>query len=223
MSFEFYNQVMTDLNTCIRPQKSLTFTFDGNGNDRASRLFLTGETNISPFWKTESDYEVLYRRIDDSLRTDVANRDRFCLDLSGSCCQYPKIVYKKLVSPFRTPMFVLNDCSDNWRFGVSAKAVNLKVYGYLQVCVEVRYKKEGVDKYSTAEQPDDVFTINIPEGSYDITKLSKKIVIDAKNVANVCYYVEGTDYEGSVFFEQPSFCNCEGRNLLPQFAPHTND
>lgn len=223
MSFEFYKQIMTDSNTCIRPKKSLTFTFDGNGNDGASRLFLTGETNISPYWKTESDYEVLYRRIDDSLRTDVANRDRFCLELSGSCCQYPKIVYKKLVSPFRTPMFVLNDCSDNWRFGVSAKAVNLKVYGYLQVCVEVRYKKEGVDKYSTAEQPDDVFTINIPEGSYDWQTLRKDIVIDLENVANVCYYVEGENYEGELFVEAPYFTSANNFNLLGQFLPHTED
>ena len=167
MNFEFYTQIMTDINKCIRPQKSISFSFDGSGNESANRLFLTGETNVSPYWKTESDYEVLYRRIDDSLRSDVANTDRFCLDLSGLCCQYPKIAYKKLVTPFRTPSFVLNDCSDNWHFGISAKAVNLKVYGYLHICLEIRYKKEGVDKYSTVPEPDAVYTIDIPEGSYD--------------------------------------------------------
>lgn len=223
MNFEFYTQIMTDINKCVRPQKSISFTFDGNGNESASRLFLTGETNISPYWKTESDYEVLYRRIDDSLRSDVANTDRFCLDLSGSCCHYPKIAYKKLVAPFRTPSFVLNDCSDNWHFGISAKAVNLKVYGYLHICLEIRYKKEGVDKYSTVPEPDAVYTIDIPEGSYDWQTLCKYIEIDLKNTANVCYYVEGENYEGEVFVEAPFFTSANNFNLLGQFLPHTED
>ena len=49
MNFEFYTQIMTDIKACIRPHKSITFTFDGNGNEYANRLFFTGETNISPY------------------------------------------------------------------------------------------------------------------------------------------------------------------------------
>ena len=67
MSFETYTQVKRDLNVCIRPCKSFTFTFSGKEYEKATRLFLTGETNISPYWKTEAQYQMLYRRIDDSL------------------------------------------------------------------------------------------------------------------------------------------------------------
>ena len=89
MSFERYRPIMTGPDACIRPKNSETFTFDGTGCEGARRLFLTGETNIDPFWKSEPDYQMLYRRIDDSLRSDLANRDRFCLDFSGNRAPYP--------------------------------------------------------------------------------------------------------------------------------------
>ena len=89
MSFERYSRIMSDLDECIRPKNERTFTFDGSGCEEARRLFLTGETNIDPFWKSEPDYQMLYRRIDDSLRSDLANRDRFCLDFSGNRAPYP--------------------------------------------------------------------------------------------------------------------------------------
>lgn len=223
MSFESYNRIMTELYTCIRPKKSVTYTFCGVGNENANRLFLTGETNISPNWKTEPDYQMLYRRIDDSLCSNEANRDRFCLDFSGVRCEYPKLVFKKLVVPFATPMFVLNDCTDYWHFGIAAKAQNLKVYGYLRVCIEVRLKKEGISKYSTVEEPDQIFWIDIPEGSYDWQIFEERIVIDLANVANVCYYVEGEAYEGKIFFESPRFASDNEINLLGQFLPHSED
>ena len=223
MSFEQYHPIMTDIGTCIRPGRSVTFSFAGKDSQRAKRLFLTGETNISPFWKTEPDYQMLYRRIDDSLRSDVANRDRFCLDLSGPRCPYPKIAFKKLVAPFRTPMFFLNDCTDRWTFGIAAKAADLKVYGYLRVCVEVRLQKEGVDPHSTVSLPDEAFTLDIPEGTYDWQTLQQEIVIDTPNVANICYYAEGEDYEGEIYLEAPSFTSSVGRNLVGQFLPHTED
>ncbi len=223
MSFEAYHQVEHDIQTCIRPGKSLTFTFSGDGYRDAKRLFVTGETNISPYWKTEPDYQMLYRRIDDSLRSDMANHDRFCLDLSGGPCSYPKIAFKKLVSPFRTPMFYLNDCTNRWSFGISAKATDLKVYGYLRVCVEVRYRKEGVDPHSTVPTPDEVFTIDIPAGSYDWQSLCREIEIDTYNVANVGYYAEGENYEGEIYLEAPHFTSESGHNVVGQFLPHSED
>ena len=223
MNFETYNPVITNIDTCIRPMQSVSFHFDGRDGMSATRLFLTGETNISPFWKTEPDYQMLYRRIDDSLRSDIARKDRFCLDLSGGRCQYPKIAFKKLVAPFRTPMFVLNDCTDTWRIGISAKVRDLTIYGYLRVCVEVRFKKDGVDKHSTVGYPDCTFNLDIPDGSYDWTSFHREIVIDTKNVANICYFIEGEDYEGELYLEAPEFVSAAGYNLVGQFLPHTED
>ena len=223
MSFENYVQIMENANTCIRPQKSVTFTFDGTECQGATRLFLTGETNISPYWKSEPDYEVLYRRIDDSLRSDVANRDRFCLDYSGARCEYPKIAFKKMVVPFRTHSANVKNPTDEWTFGISAKAKDLSVYGYLRLCVEVRLKKEGVDKHSTVEVPDEVFLLDIPAGTYDWQDLSENITIDTKNVANICYMVEGEDYAGEIYLEAPHMTASGGQNIVDPFCPHTED
>jgi len=223
MNFEKYVRLCEDANKHIKPTKSVTIDFNGDGLENADRLFFTGETAIPYFWKSEPDYQMLYRRIDDSLRCDISEHDRYCLDLSGTRVPYTKIAFKRLTAPFKLSYLALKTFDDNWEFGIKARAEGLKVYGALRVLVEVRYKREGVINEYTAFEPDEVFSIDIPEGSYGITSLSKKIVIDAKNIANVCYFVEGTDYEGSVFFESPTFCNCEGRNLIPQFAPYSDD
>ena len=45
MSFETYHPIMQDLQACLRPQRSLSFTFEGEGLEGATRLFLTGETS----------------------------------------------------------------------------------------------------------------------------------------------------------------------------------
>ena len=222
-AYESYKQIIQNADVCIRPGKRVNFSFDGSTCLRARRLFLTGETNISPYWKTEPDYKKLSRRIDDSLRSDLADRDRFCLDYSGVRCPYPKIAFKKFVAPFQTPMFVLNDSTDEWSFGIKAKACNLRIYGYLRVCVEIRLKKENVGKHSTAGLPDAVFTLDIPEGSYDWQEFSQNITFDHSNIANVCYFLEGVDYEGEIYLEAPRFSSASGHNLAGQFLPHTED
>ena len=223
MSFERYRPIRADFEACIRPGNSETFSFDGTGCEGARRLFLTGETNVDPFWKSEPDYQMLYRRIDDSLRSDLANRDRFCLDFSGERRPYPKIAYKKLVTPFRTPMFALNDYTDRWTIGISAKASGLRIHGYLRVCVEVRYRKDGVDRHSTVPEPDETFFLDLPEGDYDWRSFRREISIDSGRVSNIGWFLEGEDYEGSVLFEEPRFVSASGYNLAGQFLPHTED
>ncbi len=223
MYTESYKQIKTDIYTCIKPGKSLTLSFLGDEVVGADRLFITGETNVSPYWKTEPDYQMLYRRIDDSLSSEESQSDRFCLDLSGERADYPKIAFKKLTTPFHTPMFELNDCTDRWTLGISARAEGLKIYGYLRVTAEIRYIKEGVDKHSTISDPDEIFTIDIPEGSYDWQKLEKVITFDEKNTASVCFFVEGEDYEGKIYLEAPRFESESGHNLVGQFIPHTED
>jgi hypothetical protein len=84
-------------------------------------------------------------------------------------------------------------------------------------------KKEGISKYSTVEAPDQVFEIAIPEGSYDWQDLTKNISIPQNDIANVCYYVEGEDYEGKVYFEEPVFTSDNEINVLGQFLPHSED
>ncbi len=223
MSFEKYVKITDDAKTYIKPQKSATIEFCGNGLEHTDRLFFTGESNISYFWKSEPDYQMLYRRIDDSLSTSQSYKNRFCLDFSGKSVPYPKIAFKKIVTPFMLSYRKLESFDDNWCFGVDVKAKDLKITGFLQITVEVRLTKEGVSKFSTVNDPDYIFKIDIEEGTYDWKTLCKDIVFDSNNTANICYYIEGENFNGQVFFEQPTFCDCHGNNIMPQFEPHCAD
>ncbi len=223
MYFENYVKITNNSEKYIKPQKSATIEFCGKGLEDADRLFFTGESNISYFWKSEPDYQMLYRRIDDSLNTSQSQKNRFCLDFSDKFAPYPKIAFKKIVVPFMLSYRKLESFDNNWVFGADVKAKNLKINGFLQITVEVRLIKEGVSKYSTVNEPDHIFTIDIDEGSYDWKTFCKSITFDCQNTANVCYYIEGENYDGEVFFEQPTFCDCNRNNIMPQFAPHSAD
>ena len=39
MSFERYSRIMSDLDVCIRPKNSVTFTFDGSGREGRGGCF----------------------------------------------------------------------------------------------------------------------------------------------------------------------------------------
>ena len=70
MNFESYKQIMLcekDKDVVLRKGKSLTLDFDIEDENAADRIFMTGETALFYNWKTEPDYQYLYRRIDDSL------------------------------------------------------------------------------------------------------------------------------------------------------------
>lgn len=222
--FERYDPVAEDISAHIKPGKSYTAKFSGDGLTSADRLFFTGETDIFYMWKSESDYQMLYRRIDDSLNSAVAERDRYALDLSTDAyLSYPKIAYKKLVAPFSMSYLPLASYNDSWSFGISVKAQELSVRGYLRMLVEVRYLRDGVDPNSIAEDADLSFSIDFPEGSYPLTDLSKNISFDSSRVASVSFFIEGENYSGEVYAECPYFKNHQGRNILPPFIPHTLD
>ena len=80
MNFESYKQIMLcekDKDVVLRKGKSFTFDFDIDDEKAADRIFMTGEVGIFYNWKTEPDYQYLYRRIDDSLSSDEAKNARF--------------------------------------------------------------------------------------------------------------------------------------------------
>ena len=80
--FEKYNKIF-DGECRMKPGVTRTVTFKGDGLEGARRLFVTGETDTFYMWKSESDYQMLYRRIDDALSSKDAELDRFALNLSG--------------------------------------------------------------------------------------------------------------------------------------------
>ncbi len=224
MSFESYVRIKDDADIRIKAGSKATLTFMGDRVKEADRLFFTGETGISYLWKSEPDYQELYRRIDDSLNTSEAEFDRWCLDLSDPTPRsYTKIAYKKIVSPLILSYAFLFGYNNHWKLGIRAKARELSVQGFLRVTLEVRLKKDGCDVHDMLPEPDYTFVINVPEGTYDWQELSQSIEFDAENVGSIAYFVEGENYSGEVFFESPLLESADRHNIIEPFAPHTND
>lgn len=225
MYHEQYTPLYTGEDIHLKPGQSHTLTFHGAGLENADRLFMTGETALFYQWKDEPDYPMLYRHIDDSLNTREAWRAQYALDFSANFFRHPKVAHHRVMFPPVLSYLRLVDFTDRWTMGISAKAENLRVAegGYLRFVFEVRYQHDGIDPDSTVEGPDEVFIIDIPEGSYGWQKLEQPITFDASRVANVCCTVEGENYGGKVFLEAPTFLSENGFNILTDFAPYAGE
>ena len=223
MNFESYKRILLcnqDDDICLRNGGSYSIDFEIEDENTADRIFMTGETAIFYNWKTEPDYQYLYRRIDDSLTSAEANKARFALDMSADNFDFPKIAYHKILW---WPRYYGG--GSVWRSGVSAKAENLKIHegGYLHLLVELRYVKAGQDKRLVYNEPDLTAVIDIPEGSYDWSDLETALPPVKAPVASVCIYLEGIHYSGKVYFEKPYFCSENGVSILHDFLPFLED
>lgn len=223
MNFESYKQIMLcerDRDISLRTGRAFSIDFELEDAWRADRVFFTGESGIFYQWKTEPDYQYLYRRIDDSLSSIEADKSQYALDMSANNFDYPKIAYRKIVW---WPRFY--GSGSKWEFGLRAKAKNLKIHegGYLHFLVEIRYLN-GTDKRIAYTTPDVVAKIDIPEGSYEWTDLLSNIDFNAGKTANACFYLEGQNYSGEVFCEAPFLRTIGyGANILTEFSTFTEE
>lgn len=204
----------------IKPGKRVSVRFSSDGIEYADALHFTGETSQFYQWKNEPDYPMLYLRIDDSLRTDLADRAQYCLDLSAQNFDYPIVAYHKLLFPPKLSYLRLKVNSNRWTLGLKVKTEGLKISedGYLRFRAEVRYAN-GEDPNSLKRPADETFDLELPQGTRDWTELSREICFQTARVASVCLYLEGERYEGKVYAESPSLRCEEGWNLLPEFEP----
>ncbi len=218
MDFEKYTRVFEKLDTRIKPGESIRLDFDWSG-DSPDRLFFAGETAISYLWKSEPDYQQLYRRIDDCLSVEEAELDHYALDFSSELVPYRRLAAKKLNSPLWLSYAPYGGYDDLWRFGIRVKADNLHVKGFLRIVLEIRYKREGVDTHYAMNPADKTVTLDIPDGSYGWTEVACDVEIEMKNIGSVYYIVEGEEYAGRVFFESPRLESCDKHNIISEFCP----
>lgn len=218
MNFEKYTRVFQNFDTRIKPGKSFSFDFHWDDTE-PDRLFFAGETSISYFWKSEPDYQQLYRNIDDSLSVEEAACDRWALDLSGDFQPYTKAAVKKLTSPLFLSYAPFGGYDDNWHFGIRVKAKDLCIKGFLRIILEIRYKRDGMDNHYALFSPDLTVKLDVAEGNYDWTVLSCDAEFDMDKVASLYYIVEGENYSGKVFFESPFLFSCDGHNIISEFHP----
>ncbi len=213
-------------NLILRSGQSASYKINGDAinKDNLHRLFFTCENTITPMSKHESGAELSFMHIDDSLNHKEAEQNRYCLDLSCSR-PYPfaKRCMKKVVwQPLSYGVISyssLTEYKNEWRLSISAKAENLKIEegGYLRLRIERWATKDNVNPHDTTAEPDETIVIDIPEGTYPYTVFSKELCIEQDTTACVIVTLEGENYSGNVYFENPFLKDGDDRNLLPEF------
>ncbi len=227
MPFETYRRIYEpDNDITLRYGDSAEFNFtctEDEVQNKAHRLFFTGETGLFYFWKGEYDCVPEYVNIEDALDNARAWKAPYCLDLTNKeKINYPKVAFKKIVFPPRLSYLGLHSYTDDWTAGVYVKAKDLDVYaenGYIKMTIEVRYQKPPFPNKYTNEAPDEVITIDIPTGTYDWCELKKDIILPKDKMANIICYIEGEGYTGEILLERPFVTSSNGYNILPDFQP----
>lgn len=208
-----------DSGPLIFPQKTYSYDFSFSPeSEREYRLFFTGETELFYYWKTEYCSRALYKRISDALVPGKTTA--WGVEFKGA--DYPRILTHKVLWQPSAAYIKLKDYTEKWKIGVSAAAENLKIRkdGYLRLSAEIRLKHTGKIKNHTKDEPDKVYTIDFPQGSYNTKKFELEIDIP-NDAANVNYIIEGENFEGRIVFEAPFLTSSNGYNIIPSFAPDT--
>ena len=198
----------------------LRFRADAAGLAGHHRLYMTCEDRMHYIFKDEPYGHRLYMLIEDALSTELAQCDRYCLDLSEPTPRpYPKRAAKLCVWPPCEGIYELNGHTQQWRFGVYARADDLRVEegGYLRLRLERWERRPGVSSHETGAPPDEVQTVEIPAGSYGYTDFGQEVRIDDARTACVLVTLESLRCAGQVCFERPYLRASTGANLLPAF------
>lgn len=227
MSFEIYKSIYSPSDDIvIRHGESASFKFDCTDDEidqKAHRLFFKGETTLFYFWKGEYDCVPEYCNIEDALDNKRAKIAPYCLDLTNKePVTYPKIVFKKTVFPPMLSYLKLHSYNDNWKAGVYAKTDNLtfvKNDAHVRVVYEVRYERDNLPHYATIHEPDEVYSFDIPVGTYDWTEFGMDLVLPKDKMANVVCYIEAEGYTGTLLLERPYLISSNNFNVLPDFQP----
>lgn len=221
MTYEVKKVVKQDISDYVlRRGDSASYSFSDADLSLSDhhRLYFTCEDRMHFSLKDEGQTCKLYQLIDDSLDTEHANTRRYCLNLS---CDTPKAYPKRAVHKITWPQAMdslMYNVTEEWTFGIYAKANQLKISegGFLHIQMERWETKPGIPAGLTREEPDEIITIDIPEGTYDYTALTKMVTIP-KSTACLVIFVEGMLYEGEVYLEEPMLISSTGKNACPDF------
>jgi len=218
-ALEQYTQIfLPEEDQILHPGKSFQFNFDFQpAAYKRHSLFFTGEVDDFYVWKTENNSTAIYKRIDESLVQGTVGQ--WGLQFTGA--EYPKICFRKLNWPPNLGDISINKCTEEWTYGLSASANGIRILegGYLRLRIEIRNKKDGGFVKHTKRPPDQVYTLDIPEGTYALTKFTDRFVLHGEETANVLFLIEGEKFEGEIVFERPFMVSSDGFNTIPPFAP----
>ncbi len=231
VQFERYFAVRTpkqhQADDLIRTGQSVSYAFDLPDADLSAchRLFFTGETGMFYQWKDEPDAMKMYQEIEDALDAEHAERSRFCLDLSMKKpeCYTKRVLYETTWPPTLSYLSAYpggEDCL----FGICAKAEGLCLdateASCLRFVLEIWEKREGVPANQTGRRADRRYVVDIPTGTYPLTKIEIPVKLPVETTAYVAATLEGRGYSGKVWVECPQLAfSYRGAylNALPDF------
>ena len=205
----------------IRSGQAADFIFDANTIEKRMKLYFRGETSLSYMWMGEPNMQRQYMQIEDAFDTEHACKCQYCLDFSqDSPVPWPKRIVKKSIWPPALAQFALYSYTDSWKVGIHVKAKELRIHenGYLRILIDRWDKVPGCVPAYTGRFPDNREVIQIPEGTYDWTRVEKKLRIPTEETACVMYTFEGMGYEGELYVEAPFLISSNGDNILPEFG-----
>ena len=106
------------------PGKSFSFDFDYTPEDQKEhRIFFTGEVDNFYYWKSEYSCPSVYKRLDESLVPGTVGP--WGLKFIGA--EYPRLAVRKQNWPPVLGYLGLRGHSDQWVYGISAKASNFRL------------------------------------------------------------------------------------------------
>ncbi len=200
------------------PGEGFSFEFDFQPEEFSEyRLFFTGEVETFYWWKSEYCSTAVYKRITDSLVR--GKYGAYGLKFTGA--DYPLLACRKINWKPVLGYLGLAGNTEHWRCGVKASArdVRVKEGGYLRLCVEIRYIRQGVLAGQTKFKPDEVVYIDFPQGSYEGKDFGADLILPDDKIANVQYILEGESFEGEIVFEAPFLTSSNGYNVIAPFSP----
>lgn len=227
MNFENYKNIFIAQNeddeVILKPcQEPATFHFTCDKREnKAYKLFVSGETGMFYLWRGEIDYPITYHTLTDALCNTTTRKAQFSLNVSREKTEdfewrvYKKVMWKPVLSYLELTPF-----SEQWKVGFWVKTKNLRLAdgGKLLMRVRVYEKKEGLHRQSIEQPLAQELEIPIEQGSCDWIKIERELVVSESKTAFVGVWFEGVNYTGEVYIETPFLVSENGYNVLPDFS-----
>ena len=227
MNFESYKDIFIAQNeedeVILQPHQTPAnfHFFCDKREDKAYKLFVSGETGMFYLWRGEIDYPITYHTLTDALCNKTTRKAQYSLNVSRETAEdFEWRVYKKMMWKPNLSYLDLTPFGEQWKVGfwVKTKNFQLAVGGKLMMRVRVYEKKDGLHRHSLEQPLVQELEIPIEQGTCDWMKIEREIFVSADKTAFVGVWFEGINYTGEVYLESPFFISESGYNVLPDFA-----
>lgn len=190
--------------------------FSGNRKDYRMKLRVRGDVDLHPAWMYEGGLPFLYRDIDDSLSRET-HHSLYSLKICSQGEAWPRRAYYKIqCPPMINSQYPVPQGGGEWKFTCMVKGEQL--CGRAEIRFECFEKKEGIDVRDISGKPDEIITLELPQGSFDWKTVGVKVPLE-ENTAAILVTIAVEQAEGILWLEDCCLENGKGFNILPPFAP----